>query len=252
MKSFKTVLAGALVGVFASISAANAASLPGRGFTDSGDACNEAGCGDMTWAQIADASPRAPSGGSPLQMSPFLRYEIARDPGFPNNDGNCHDLDTPTPATFASPRIAFQGQIAVERFSTNITFDVGLDGRIQSDPASAEFSNGTVWYAMWLIPVADAFPATPNHFGYVIGSGKGTNSVFGRASTSGSVNVVAPQAGPTYVTYKYLVITYRVPSPAPLFVVQRSAACSPRLLLTSGFDFGPSPFGEQGPPAPGK
>jgi hypothetical protein len=260
MKTVKTVLVGAILGAFASVSAVHAEQLPGRNFKDSGDACNSVGCGDMTWAEIA-GSTRAPSGGPFLAMSPFLRYEIARDPAlFPYNDGAvCNDLDgnNPNPvqpaATFANPRVVFQGTLAVEPSSTNITFDVGIDGRIQSEiGASQSGSNGTVWYGIWLVPAGQGFASAPNYFGYVIGSGEGTNSVFGRSQTSSGVEVnvpvSAPRGIPQTVEYDYRVITWAVASPSPLYVILRAAACQPRLLVSSGFDFGPSPLNVVGAP----
>jgi len=258
MKIVRNLLVGALLGALASASVVQAQQLPGRSFKDVADACNAAGCGNVTWDQMADAT-RAPRGSMPiLTMSPFLRYEIARDPAlFPYNDGAvCNDLDTPA-ASFASPRTVFEGLLNVESFSTNITFDVSLDGRIQSEfGASQTGSNGAVWYAIWVRPGAiGSEPGAPEHFGYVIGSGEGTNSVFGRASASGSVpiNLPSPQGfgKPSFLQYEYRVITWAVGSPSPLYVIQRAAACQPRLLVTSGFDFGPSPLG-QPTAAPGK
>ena len=250
MKIVQNLLVGALLGALASTSVVQAQELPGRSFKDVADACNAAGCGNVTWDQMADAT-RGPRGLLPiLTMSPFLRYEIARDPLlFPYNDGAvCNNLRTPA-ASFASPRRVFEGLLEVEPFSTNITFDVGIDGRIQSNfGLSQTGSNGAVWYAIWVRPSVFGISGTPDHFGYVIGSGEGTNSVFGRASTSGSVpiNLPIPQGNGKggFLQYEYRVITWAIGSPSPLYVIQRAAACQPRLLLTSGFDFGASPQGE--------
>jgi hypothetical protein len=264
MKLMKTAaLAGAVLVSLAS--AASAQSLPGRSFSDAADACNAAGCGDKTWSEIAQAAvdgARAPAGsGFFIEASPFLRYEVNRDPAvFPYNDGQvCNDLDgnNPNPvqpvATFANPRLVFEGIFSVEAASTNIQFDAGIDGRIQSDFAASQTnSNGAVWYALWILPDDGSPFGQPTHFGYVTGSGEGTNSVFGRASTSGTVAVdqpSPPRGGPLFLDYRVRMVTWQVPSPAPLFVTLRAASCQPRLLLTSGFDFGPSPFSSPVNPA---